>query len=54
VELDAIPPAQLRSLVEKAITHHIPARRYNALMQEQEQERAEIARLIDGLTNSRQ
>jgi hypothetical protein len=45
VELDAIPPDQLRRLVQEAIERHLPPEQYEILKVAEESER----RLIDGL-----
>jgi hypothetical protein len=45
VELDAIPPGQLRSLVQKAIERHLPPEQYRVLWVAEASER----RLINGL-----
>jgi hypothetical protein len=50
VELDAISPNQLRTLVRDAIKRHLPDRKYKALMAAEEEERAEINRLVGSLT----
>src|SRR5262245_2484142 len=39
VELDAIEPRRLRSLVERAILRHMPKKRYEELMEEEEEVR---------------
>jgi hypothetical protein len=45
VELDAIPPRQLRSLVQRAIERHLPPEQYRVLQVAEENER----RLLNGL-----
>jgi hypothetical protein len=47
VELDAIEPRRLRSLVEKAILKHMPKKKFDELIKQQERERADIQRLVD-------
>jgi hypothetical protein len=47
VELDAIEPRRLRSLVERAILKHMPKKRYEELMAQEQDEREEIRRLVD-------
>jgi hypothetical protein len=49
VELDAIEPRQLRSLVERAIRKHMPKKRYEALMAQEAEEKAKLAELIEQL-----
>jgi hypothetical protein len=39
MELDAIDPRRLRSLVERAIRKHMPKKRYDELMAQEERER---------------
>lgn len=46
VELDAISPAQLRRLVEKAITRHLPADELRVLQVAEESERQLLNRLV--------
>ena len=45
VELDAIDPRRLRSLVERAIRKHMPKKRYDELMAQEE--RRQIRKLVD-------
>jgi hypothetical protein len=45
VELDAIEPGQLRSLVEKAILKHLPKKKYEALKQQEQREKERIQEL---------
>jgi hypothetical protein len=47
VELDAIDPRRLRSLVERAIRKHMPKKRYDELMAQEERERQQIRKLVD-------
>jgi hypothetical protein len=47
VELDAIDPQRLRDLVQEAIERHMPAETYEALMQEQDEERDAIREAVD-------
>ena len=47
VELDAIEPGRLRSLVEKAILKHLPKKKYDALMKQEQRERERIQELVD-------
>ena len=49
VELDAIDPRRLRSLVERAIRKHMPKKRYDELMGQKERERQQIRKLVDEL-----
>src|SRR5262249_22115090 len=49
VELDAIDPRRLRSLVERAIRKHMPKKRYDELMAQEERERQQIMKLVDEL-----
>ena len=49
VELDAIDPRRLRSLVERAIRKHMPKKRYDELMAQEERERQQIRKLVDEL-----
>ena len=39
VELDAIPPNDLRALIDSTISQHLPERELNALLEEQQAER---------------
>ena len=45
MELDAIDPRRLRSLVERAIRKHMPKKRYDELMAQEE--RRQIRKLVD-------
>ena len=49
MELDAIDPRRLRSLVERAIRKHMPKKRYDELMAQEERERQQIWKLVDEL-----
>ena len=49
VELDAIDPRRLRSLVERAMRKHMPKKRYDELMAQEERERQQIRKLVDEL-----
>ena len=49
VELDAIDPRRLRSLVERAIRKHMPKKRYDEWMAQEERERQQIRKLVDEL-----
>ena len=49
VELDAIDPRRLRSVVERAINRHMPKKRYGELMAQEEREREQIRELVDAL-----
>jgi hypothetical protein len=49
VELDAIPPAQLRGLVEEAIQRHLPEREFEVLKQAERSEREQIMRFVEGV-----
>lgn len=51
VELDAIPPAYLRQLVERAIQRHLPKRQYDVLMVAEESERELIKSLVGEITS---
>ena len=51
VELDAIEPNRLRSLVQGAIERHLPARQFEILKAAEECERKIIARLVHGVTS---
>jgi hypothetical protein len=46
VELDAIAPADLRNLVEDAITAHLPPQQFAVLKAAEESEREQIAGLV--------
>ena len=45
--LDAIDPRRLRSLVERAIRKHLPKKKYEALMAQEEREREQLRKLVD-------
>jgi hypothetical protein len=47
VELDAIDPRELRKLVKRVINRHVPEKKYNALVRQQEQEKARIQEFVD-------
>jgi hypothetical protein len=49
VELDAIDPRRLRSLLERAKRKHMPKKRYDELMAQEERERQQIRKLVDEL-----
>ena len=49
VELDAIKPGRLRGLVEKAILKRLPKKKYDALMEQEQRERARILELVDDM-----
>ena len=49
MELDAIDPRRLRSLVERAIRRHTPKKRYDELMAQEGRERQQIRKLVDEL-----
>jgi hypothetical protein len=49
VDLDAIDPRRLRSLVERAIRKHMPKKHYDELMAQKERERQQIRKLVDEL-----
>ena len=49
VELDAIPPNQLRDLVREVIERHMPRKRLLALKREERRERDQITRMVRGL-----
>ena len=49
VELDANDPRRLCSLVERAICKHMPKKRYDELMAQEERERQQIRKLVDEL-----
>jgi hypothetical protein len=49
VELDAIEPDKLRTLVEAAIDRHLPQRQFEVLKAAEESERTLIRRLVSGL-----
>jgi hypothetical protein len=48
-ETGAIDPRRLRSLVERAIRKHMPKKRYDELMAQEERERQQIRKLVDEL-----
>jgi hypothetical protein len=50
VELDAIEPNRLRSIVSDAIEIHLPRQQYEVLKAAEESERALIARLVGGVS----
>ncbi|MBV8134762.1 MAG: hypothetical protein JO121_03835 [Deltaproteobacteria bacterium] len=50
VELDAIPPNQLRELVAKAIERHLPRAQFEVLRAAEESEREILQNLVNGLT----
>jgi hypothetical protein len=50
VELDAIDPDQLRSLVQEAIERHLPPKEYRRLMKIEKLEQATIRELVEGLS----
>lgn len=49
VELDAIPPADLRRLVERVIERHLPRRQFEIMKVAEASEREIIKRLVGGL-----
>ena len=49
VELDAIPPAELRGLVEDVISQHMPAHQFRILKEVEASEREIIMRLVNGM-----
>jgi hypothetical protein len=49
VELDAIDPRRLRTMVERVINRHMPKKRYDELMAQEEREREHISNLIEQL-----
>ncbi len=49
VELDAIPPDDLRLLVERCIERHLPKRQFEVLKAAEASEREIISRLVHGL-----
>jgi hypothetical protein len=49
VELDAIEPRRLRSLVEAAILTHMSKRKYQQLMAQEKREKQQLSDLIDDL-----
>jgi hypothetical protein len=53
VELDAIEPNQLRSLVQEVIEQHLPADQFEVLKAAEESERDIISRLVRTATKSR-
>jgi hypothetical protein len=50
VELDAIEPNRLRSLVQETIEQHLPARQFEILKAAEESERAIISKLVRKVT----
>ena len=53
VELDAIEPNQLRSLVQEAIEQHLPPEEFDVLKAAEESEREIISRLVRTATSPR-
>jgi hypothetical protein len=53
VELDAIEPERLRTIVERALEQHLPAQQLKVLKAAEESERAEIATLARCLSGRR-
>src|SRR5499433_2193134 len=53
VELDAIEPNQLRTLVQEAIEHHLPPDQFEILKAAEESEREIITRLVGKVTRKR-
>jgi hypothetical protein len=53
VELDAIPPAKLRELIESCITQHPDPTTHNALVAAEESERETLAAFIQTFSNRR-
>jgi hypothetical protein len=53
VELDAIEPNQLRTLVQEAIERHLPPEQFEILKAAEESEREIIARLVGKVTRKR-
>src|SRR5262249_20980722 len=51
VELDAIEPRRLRSLVEKAILKHMTRKKYDELMIKEKREQEKITELIEQIIN---
>jgi hypothetical protein len=49
VEVDAIPPAELKAMVEQCITRHIDVRAHNRLMLAEEAERDTLRQIADTL-----
>ena len=49
VELDAIPPNDLRDLVREVIEYHMPRRELLALLREERRERSQIERMVRSL-----
>ena len=49
VELDAIPPADLRALVKSVIEEHLPRRQFEILKAAEASERDIIKRLVGGM-----
>jgi hypothetical protein len=52
VELDAIPPDDLRALVQETIEWHLPSEQYEVLKAAEESERELISRLVTRLSKS--
>jgi hypothetical protein len=50
-ELDAVPPDDLRNLVERAINEHLPQHQLQILKAAEQSEREIISRLVGGLTS---
>jgi hypothetical protein len=48
VELDAIEPNQLRTLVRETIERHLPAEQFEVLKAAEQSERDTIMRLVEG------
>jgi hypothetical protein len=53
VELDAIEPNRLRSLVQEAIEQHLPPEEFEVLKAAEESERETISRLVNKITPKR-
>jgi hypothetical protein len=53
VELDAIEPNQLRTLVTETIEQHLPQEQFEVLKAAEESEREIIRRLVGGITSSK-
>jgi hypothetical protein len=49
VELDAIPPTELRGLVEDVISQHMPPHQFHILKEAEASEREIIMRLVNGM-----
>jgi hypothetical protein len=52
VELDAVPPAQLRALIEDCIVQRVPAGEIEGLQRIEEQERETLRAVVEGLRES--